>query len=167
MKTKHPFPSRPLPEDQIWNYFVQILLALHHCHVPSARSHLTEGNSPPLDPAAPPAQPKQVLHRDLKPENVFLSTENDIKLGDFGLSKAIAATTFASTYVGVSVFELLASVGNLLTTPSIQTPYYMSPELMSEKAYDTKSDIWSLGCMVYEMCALRYEFSLGGKVDWG
>lgn len=99
--TKCEICSRPLPEDQIWNYFVQILLALHHCHFPGARAHLSEGNSPPLDPSAPPAQPKQVLHRDLKPENVFLSTENDIKLGDFGLSKAIAATTFASTYVGV------------------------------------------------------------------
>jgi NIMA (never in mitosis gene a)-related kinase len=98
-----PLFSRPLPEDQIWNYFVQILLALHHCHFPSARTNSPDVSPPIGDPTAPSSAPKQVLHRDLKPENVFLSTENDIKLGDFGLSKAIAATTFASTYVGVSI----------------------------------------------------------------
>jgi serine/threonine protein kinase len=37
-----------------------------------------------------------------------------------------------------------------------QTPYYMSPELIQEKAYDTKVDIWSLGCLIYELCALKY-----------
>lgn len=41
----------------------------------------------------------------------------------------------------------------------------MSPELMSEKAYDTKSDIWSLGCMVYEMCALRYAVAVCGCIE--
>jgi serine/threonine protein kinase len=94
--------SRPLPEDQIWNYFVQILLALHHCHFPNARDQGSDLTASPSETAQSPSA-KQVLHRDLKPENVFLSTENEIKLGDFGLSKQITATTLASTYVGVRV----------------------------------------------------------------
>lgn len=75
-----------------------------------------------------------ILHRDLKPENVFLDGNNNIKLGDFGLSKQIAAQAFTNTYVG--------------------TPYYMSPELATGGQYDSKSDIWALGCITYELCAL-------------
>jgi NIMA (never in mitosis gene a)-related kinase len=70
---------------------------------------------------------------------VFLSGNNTIKLGDFGLSKALGQTSFANTYVG--------------------TPYYMSPELIQEKSYDTKSDIWSLGCLIYELCATKPPFA--------
>ncbi|KAG0707824.1 kinase-like domain-containing protein [Suillus ampliporus] len=80
----------------------------------------------------------QILHRDLKPDNVFLDQSNIVKLGDFGLSKALSQASFANTYVG--------------------TPYYMSPELMQERAYDSKSDIWSLGCLIYELCALKPPF---------
>ncbi|KAF9242044.1 kinase-like domain-containing protein [Melanogaster broomeanus] len=125
--------NRPVPEDTIWNYFMQILLALQHCHHPP--SHGRSGSSSDGDgkDRRPP-----ILHRDLKPDNVFLDENNSVKLGDFGLSKALAQANFANTYVG--------------------TPYYMSPELMQEKAYDSKSDIWSLGCLIYELCALKPPF---------
>lgn len=67
---------------------------------------------------------------------VFLDdSRQNVKLGDFGLSKALGAATFANTYVG--------------------TPYYMSPELFNESSYDSKSDIWALGCVIYEMVALQ------------
>ncbi|KAI0368360.1 kinase-like protein [Pilatotrama ljubarskyi] len=127
--------NRPIPEDTIWNYFMQILLALEHCHHPNGghgrtSSVGTEGEGK--------ERRAQILHRDLKPDNVFLDESNTVKLGDFGLSKALAYASFANTYVG--------------------TPYYMSPELMQEKAYDSKSDIWSLGCLIYELCALKPPF---------
>ena len=82
----------------------------------------------------------KVLHRDLKPANVFLDENQDVKLGDFGLARVLHHdTSFAKTFVG--------------------TPYYMSPEQMSKNLYNEKSDIWSLGCLVYEMCALVPPFT--------
>ncbi|KAL5528207.1 hypothetical protein ACEPAF_7343 [Sanghuangporus sanghuang] len=122
--------GRPVPEDVVWSYFLQLLLALQHCHCPT---------SSPGEDGTSEIRRQQILHRDLKPENVFISKGKTIKLGDFGLSKALTQTNFANTYVG--------------------TPYYMSPELIQEKSYDTKSDIWSLGCLIYELCALRPPFA--------
>ncbi|EJD03227.1 Pkinase-domain-containing protein [Fomitiporia mediterranea MF3/22] len=119
--------GRTLPEDTVWSYFLQLLLALQHCHCPNSK-----------DDGSSDGKRQQILHRDLKPENVFISKGSMVKLGDFGLSKALTQTSFANTYVG--------------------TPYYMSPELIQEKSYDTKSDIWSLGCLIYELCALRPPF---------
>uniref|UniRef100_H2YS06 Serine/threonine-protein kinase Nek2 n=2 Tax=Ciona savignyi TaxID=51511 RepID=H2YS06_CIOSA len=82
----------------------------------------------------------KVLHRDLKPANVFLDENNDVKLGDFGLARVLHHdTSFAKTFVG--------------------TPYYMSPEQMNKVQYNDKSDIWSLGCLIYELCALVPPFT--------
>merc|ERR1712129_614606 len=82
------------------------------------------------------------LHRDLKPGNVFLVKRRgtySVKLGDFGLAKMLdASSTFAQTHVG--------------------TPYYMSPEQIQSKSYNERSDIWSLGCIVYEMAMLSPPF---------
>ncbi|KAK7026127.1 hypothetical protein VNI00_015702 [Paramarasmius palmivorus] len=132
--------NRPIPEDTIWNYFMQILLALQHCHHPHGHGRNGSGGmgQAGVFEADPNMRRSQILHRDLKPDNVFLDESNTVKLGDFGLSKALPHTSFANTYVG--------------------TPYYMSPELMQEKAYDSKSDIWSLGCLIYELCALKPPF---------
>ncbi|KAI0644675.1 kinase-like domain-containing protein [Trametes meyenii] len=127
--------NRPIPEDTVWNYFMQILLALNYCHHPNGGHGRTSSVGTDVEGKERRAQ---ILHRDLKPDNIFLDENNTVKLGDFGLSKALAQASFANTYVG--------------------TPYYMSPELMQEKAYDSKSDIWSLGCVVYELCALKPPF---------
>ncbi|EHA98106.1 Serine/threonine-protein kinase Nek2 [Heterocephalus glaber] len=95
-----------------------------------------------------------VLHRDLKPANVFLDGKQNVKLGDFGLARILNHdTSFAKTFVG--------------------TPYYMSPEQMNHMSYNEKSDIWSLGCLLYELCALMPPFTafnqkeLAGKIREG
>jgi NIMA (never in mitosis gene a)-related kinase len=73
-----------------------------------------------------------ILHRDLKSANVFLSNHNCIKIGDLGVAKLLAASrAMAKTQIG--------------------TPYYVSPELWKNKPYNAKSDVWALGCLLYEM----------------
>ncbi|XP_052818938.1 serine/threonine-protein kinase Nek11-like isoform X3 [Mya arenaria] len=80
----------------------------------------------------------RVLHRDLKTRNIFLKN-NRVKIGDFGISRILMGTTdLASTFTG--------------------TPYYMSPEVLKHEGYNSKSDVWSIGCILYEMCALDHAF---------
>lgn len=125
-----------LPEDTVWAYFAQMTAALEACHY-RAPANTAVGTTR--------VSAHAILHRDLKPENVFLDVDQNVKLGDFGLSKQIAAQTFANTYVG--------------------TPYYMSPELASGQQYDIKSDIWALGCIVYELCALSPPFDANNQAE--
>ena len=159
--------GQPLNEDRIWNIFLQITLALHHCHWPADRpsSHGRQSGRTSAASNGDSIPRYQVLHRDLKPENselsparlresssrsvVFLS-DDFVKLGDFGLSKDMGLANFTSTYVGVSD----GWSHHLAEADVKQTPLYMPPEILAENRYDTKSDIWSLGCVVFEMCAL-------------
>jgi NIMA (never in mitosis gene a)-related kinase len=131
-----------IPETLIWQIFTQTLLALYRCHyginIESANS-LFKSTPEIKPPEIPGAQ--VVIHRDIKPENIFFMSDNyTVKLGDFGLAKCLAPHThFTQTYVG--------------------TPYYMPPEVISEKAYNTLCDVWSLGCVIYELCALTPPFT--------
>lgn len=75
----------------------------------------------------------KIFHRDMKSANIFLWKDGTAKIADLNVSK-------------------IAKKGMLYTQTG--TPYYASPEVWKDQPYDHKSDIWSLGCVVYEMCAL-------------
>ena len=80
----------------------------------------------------------KILHRDLKAANIFLTNDKQVaKLGDLNVSK-------------------VAKKGLLYTQTG--TPYYASPEVWRDNPYDHKSDIWSMGCVIYEMVALKPPF---------
>jgi NIMA (never in mitosis gene a)-related kinase len=79
----------------------------------------------------------KIVHRDIKCANLFLTKNGMVKMGDLNVSK-VAKKGLLSTQTG--------------------TPYYASPEVWKDKPYDNKSDIWSLGCVLYEMIALLPPF---------
>ena len=114
-----------IEEDIILKIFTQVLLALNYIH--------TFKNG-------------KILHRDIKPSNIFLDKDNNVKLGDFGLSKILNnQSIFAYSNVG--------------------TPYYMSPEQINNNKYNEKSDIWSLGCFLYELTTLNPPFEANNHLS--
>jgi len=82
---------------------------------------------------------KQVIHRDLKAANVFLVKGRTVKVGDFGIAKMLENE-------------------DLATSTCVGTPCYLSPELVQDIPYTTQSDMWSLGCLLFELISLRRPF---------
>ncbi|XP_061432081.1 serine/threonine-protein kinase Nek11-like [Lethenteron reissneri] len=105
-----------LPCDLLLDWLLQLLFGVHYMHSSC------------------------IIHRDLKTKNIFLSRNDVIKIGDFGVSRLLQAPAdMASTFTG--------------------TPLYMSPEVLQLHAYGAKADVWAVGCVLYEMCALRPAFA--------
>ena len=83
---------------------------------------------------------KGILHRDLKPANIFLTSSKILKIGDFGVSRWLDPERgTADTVCG--------------------SPSYMAPEVTRGQRYDHRADLWSLGCVLYELCGLEKAFS--------
>ena len=86
---------------------------------------------------------KKIVHRDIKTKNIFIQNERTLRIGDFGIAKICSSNQNKSK-------NLNKMMG---------TPLYMAPECFKQnKKYSYKSDIWSLGCCIYEMCNLKHAF---------
>ena len=88
---------------------------------------------------------KKIIHRDLKPENIFISDDYKIKIGDFGISKMLDGTSHATTGIG--------------------TWQYIAPKIVRGVKYTNKVDIWSLGCIIYELCTLKRCFDANNLIN--
>lgn len=99
------------------------------------------------------AHAKGIVHRDLKPSNIRITPEGRVKLLDFGLAKSLLGTPWGE--------ETRADPGLHVTQEGtiLGTPAYMSPEQAAGKAVDKRTDIWSFGVILYEMCAGVLPFS--------
>ena len=86
----------------------------------------------------------RIIHRDLKPENIFINNENEIKIGDFGISKKLVSKVYANSKSG--------------------TLFYMAPEIIKNEKHNNKVDIYSLGCIVYELFTLN-EYYIDKIID--
>merc|ERR550519_2418312 len=98
--------GKTVPEETFWKLFLPICLGLDYLHR------------------------NRILHRDFKTENIFLTAQEEVKIGDLGLAKDLMTAAMASTVLG--------------------TPRIMSPELMERKRYNAKTDCWALGIVLYE-----------------
>lgn len=107
------------------------------------------------------AHQRGIVHRDLKPANVKITPEGQVKVLDFGLAKPLDATTAGSESAATATHPRdLTHAGMVIGTLS-----YMSPEQASGRDVDGRTDIWALGCILYEMLTGRRTFAGGSTTE--
>jgi NIMA (never in mitosis gene a)-related kinase 1/4/5 len=104
--TARKLPAERLDEDRIWKHAIQTIVGLNYIHS------------------------QRIIHRDIKSLNLFLDENDNVKIGDFGIARALGDNT-----------DMLRTI--------VGTPFYLSPELCEDKPYGEKSDVWAVGiCLV-------------------
>src|SRR5262249_32753366 len=99
------------------------------------------------------AHEKGIIHRDLKPANIALTADGQVKVLDFGLAKALDPAPAADLSMSPTITFAATQAGVILGTAA-----YMSPEQAKGRGVDKRSDIWSLGCVLFEMLAGKRPF---------
>ena len=131
-------------EYDILTWFSQIVLALQNCH----RQH--------------------VLHRDLKTQNIYLTDSLVVKLGDFGIARLLESTSELATSVVGTPYTMSPEVcarvdsglheSRLVFSPRDRAPRF-GAQVCNSAPYSYKSDVWALGCVLFEMCELTHAFN--------
>ena len=130
MLSSNPTVGLSTPYEEVLAIFVQLALAVHYVHA------------------------QGILHRDLKAANVFLAPGGVAKLGDFGIARVLRGDGGG----GGGRDGGDGGCGPSHANTVIGTPYYLSPEMCEGLPYDQKSDVWSMGCVLYELMTLRKAF---------
>ena len=130
----HKTLGKPIEEEKLFDIFIKAMQGLKYIHS------------------------KKLCHRDMKPENLFISSDGEVKLGDFGVSAAIVDKKeknknmqYLNDYQNNNIKDSV--IGDIICNQTVVgTPPFMSPEMLFETKYDLKTDVYSMGVTFFELC---------------